>query len=62
MAAAGSITTKTLYTWREKFGGMDVSDAKRLRQLGDGNARLKEVLADQVLDNDALWSVLAKKW
>ena len=56
------VSGKTFYTWRAKFGGMDVSDAKRLRQLEDENARLKKLLADQLLDNEGLRLVLSKKW
>lgn len=56
------VSEKTFYAWRRKFGGMEVSDAKRLRQLEDENARLKKLLAEQVLDNAALKAVLGKKW
>ena len=56
------ITEQTLYRWRQKFGGMDVQDAKRLRALEDENAKLKKLLADQMLDNAALKAVLSKKW
>ena len=56
------VTEKTFYRWRAKFGGMDVSDAKRLRQLEDENARLKKIVAEQALDNQALKAVRAKKW
>ena len=56
------VTEKTFYRWRTKFGGMDVSDARRLRQLEDENARLKKIVAEQALDNQALKTVLAKKW
>lgn len=56
------VTEVTLGRWRRKFGGMEVSEAKRLRQLEDENARLKKLLADQMLDNAALKAVLAKKW
>ena len=56
------ITEQTFYRWKAKFGGMDVSDAKRLRQLEDENNRLKRLLADQLLDNQALKLVLSKKW
>ena len=56
------VTDKTFCRWRAKFGGMDVSDAKRLRQLEDENARLKKIVAEQALDNQALKAVLAKKW
>ena len=56
------VTEKTFYRWRAKFGGMEVSDAKRLRQLEDENARLKKIVAEQALDNQALKAVLANKW
>lgn len=56
------ISEQTFYRWKSKYGGMDVSDAKRLRQLEDENSRLKRLLADQLLDNAALKAVLAKKW
>jgi putative transposase len=56
------ITTQTLYRWRERFGGMEVNEAKRLRALEDENAKLKKLLADQMLESAALKAVLAKKW
>lgn len=56
------VEQKTLYRWRQKFGGMEVSEAKRLRQLEEENARLKKLLADQMLDNEALRLVVSKKW
>lgn len=56
------VTEQTFYRWKAKFGGMDVSDAKRLKQLEDENRRLKQMVADQALDNQALKAVLAKKW
>ena len=56
------VTEKTFYRWRSKYGGMDVSEAKRLRALEDENAKLKKLLADQMLDNAALKAVLGKKW
>ena len=56
------VTEKTFYRWRQKFAGMDVSEAKRLRALEDENAKLKRLLADQMLDNAALKAVLGKKW
>ena len=52
----------TLYDWKAKFGGMDVSDAKRLKALEDENAKLKKLLAEQMLDASALRELLAKKW
>jgi putative transposase len=52
----------TLYNWKAKFGGMAVSDAKRLKALEDENAKLKKLLAESVLDASALRELLAKKW
>ena len=52
----------TLYNWKAKFGGMDVSDAKRLKALEDENAKLKKLLAETMLDASALRELLAKKW
>jgi putative transposase len=49
------------YTWRSKFGGMDVSDAKRLRELEHENTRLKKLLAEAMLDNEALKAVVRGK-
>jgi len=56
------IVEQTFYRWKSKFGGMDVSEAKRLRALEDENSRLKKMLAEQMLDNAALKEVLSKKW
>ena len=50
------------YKWKAKFGGMDVSEAKRLKTLEDENVRLKNLLAEAMLNNEALKAVLAKKW
>jgi len=52
----------TLYKWKSKFGGMEVSDAKRLRALEAENAKLKRLVADLTLDKEALKDVLSKKW
>jgi putative transposase len=51
-----------LYNWKAKFGGMDVSEAKRLKQLEDENAKLKKLLAEQMLDVAAMRELLSKKW
>lgn len=51
----------TLYNWKAKFGGMDVSDAKRLKALEDENGKLKKLLAESMLDASALRELLAKK-
>ncbi len=56
------ISEATFYNWKAKFGGMDVSDAKRLKALEDENARLKKLLAEQMLDAAALRELLSKKW
>ena len=56
------ISQASFYNWKAKFGGMDVSEAKRLRSLEEENARLKRLLADAMLDNVALKDLLAKKW
>jgi len=56
------ITVTTYYRWKAKYGGMDVSEARRLKQLEDENRRLKHIVAEQVLDIAALKGVLGKKW
>lgn len=56
------VSTATFYKWKAKFGGMDVSDAKRLKALEDENSKLKRMLADAMLDNVALKDLLGKKW
>jgi len=56
------ISSATFYKWKGKFGGMDVSDAKRLRSLEDENARLKKLLADTMLDVAMLKEIASKKW
>ena len=56
------ISDATFYKWRSKFGGMNVSDAKRLRQLEEENARLKRIVAERDLEIDAMKEVLSKKW
>ena len=56
------VTSTTFFRWKSKYGGMDVSDAKRLRTLEDENRRLKQMVADQALDLQALKLVLSKKW
>jgi putative transposase len=56
------ISEPTFYRWKSKYSGLDVSDAKRLRQLEDENRRLKQLVAEQQLDNQALKAALGKKW
>lgn len=62
LARKHGISEATLYNWKAKYGGMDVSEAKRLKQLEDENAKLKKLLAEQMLDVAALRELLAKKW
>ena len=50
------------YLWKSKFGGMSVSDAKRLKELETENARLKKLLAESVLENEVAREALRKKW
>ncbi len=56
------LSSPTFYTWKAKFGGMDVSEARRLKALEDENAKLKRMLGDSMLDNVALKDLLGKKW
>lgn len=56
------ISAPTLYNWKAKYGGLDVSEAKRLRALEDENRRLKKLLAEQVLDNAALKDLVGKNF
>jgi putative transposase len=56
------ISEQTYYRWKAKYGGMEVSDAKKLRALEDENRRLKQMVAEQALDIQALRMVAAKKW
>jgi putative transposase len=56
------VSSATFYKWKAKFGGMDVSDARRLKALEDENARLKKLVADLSLDNAMLKDVASKKW
>ena len=56
------VNAQTLYRWRKKFGGMDVSDARRLRHLEDENRRLKRLVAELTLDKQALQDLASRKW
>jgi putative transposase len=56
------VSDASIYKWKAKFGGLEVSEAKRLRALEDENAKLKRMLADAMLDNVALKDLLGKKW
>jgi len=56
------ISRNTFYNWRKKYGGLDVNEARRLKQLETENRTLKQIVADLSLDNRALKDVLSKKW
>ena len=56
------IAEGTYYRWKAKYGGMDVSDAKRLKQMDEENRRLKRIVADQALDIQMLKDVASKNW
>ena len=56
------ISDATFYKWKSKYGGMEASDAKRLKALEDENAKLKRLLAEAMLDNAMLKDIASKKW
>lgn len=56
------ITEQTYYRWKAKYGGMELSEMQRLKQLEDENRRLKQIVAEQTLDIHALKAVVATKW
>lgn len=56
------MSSATFYAWKARFGGLEVSDAKKLKSLEDENARLKRLLADVMLDNAGLKDLLSRKW
>lgn len=56
------VSSATFYKWKAKFGGLEVSEVRRLKGLEDENGRLKRMLADAMLDNAALKDLLGKKW
>jgi putative transposase len=56
------ISSATFYKWKAKYGGLEVSDAKRLKALEDENAKLKKLLAEAMLDNAMLKDITSKKW
>jgi putative transposase len=61
LARKHGVSEATLYNWKARYGGMDVSEAKRLKQLEEENAKLKKLLAEQMLDAAALRELLSKK-
>lgn len=62
MCREHGISSATFYKWKAKFGGLDVSDARKLKALEDENAKLKKLLAEQMLDNAMLKDVASRKW
>ena len=56
------ITEPTFYRWKRKYGGLEVSETKRLKALEEENRRLKQLVAEQALDNRVLQELLGKKW
>jgi len=56
------VSGATFYKWKARYGGLDVSDARRLKTLEDENAKLKRLLAEAMLDNSILKDIAAKKW
>ena len=56
------ISNQTFYKWKKKFGGMEPTDVKKMRELEDENARLKRIVANQSLEIEAIKEVLKKKW
>ena len=62
LARKHGVSEATIYNWKGKFGGMDVSEARRLKALEEENAKLKKLLAEQMLDGAAMRELLSKKW
>jgi putative transposase len=62
LARRHGVSEATIYNCKAKFGGLEVSEAKRLQSLEEENAKLKRLLADTMLDNAALKDLLSKKW
>lgn len=62
LARRHGVSEATIYNWKSKYGGLEVSDARRLKELESENAKLKRLLADAMLDQAALKDLLAKKF
>lgn len=56
------ISVGTFYNWRSKYAGLEINEAKRLKELESENSKLKKLLADKLLENEAMKDVLSKKW
>lgn len=57
-----NVSANTFYSWRRRYGGMEVSEVRRLKSLEDENRRLKQIVADLTLDNQALKAINSKNW
>jgi len=57
-----NVSANTFYKWRQRYGGMEISEMKRLKALEDENRRLKQIVADLTLDNQALKAINSKNW
>jgi len=62
LARRHGVSEATIYNWKSKYGGLEVSEARRLKAIEDENATLKRLLADAMLDKAALKDLLSKKW
>ena len=62
LARKHGVSAATLYNWKARYGGLDVSEAKRLKGLEEENRKLKKLLAESMLDNAALKELLTKRW
>lgn len=62
LSREAGVSAGTIYAWKAKFGGMDVNEARRLKALEDENRKLKQLVADLSLDNQALKYIVEKKW
>lgn len=62
LARRHGVSEATIRNWKSKYGGIEVSDARRLKALEGENVKLKKMLAEQMLDNAALEHLLSKKW
>jgi len=62
VARKHGVSAETVYSWRRRFGGMDVDEAKRLKELERENARLKRLLAERDLEIDVMKEIAARKW
>jgi putative transposase len=62
VAKRHAVSEQTIYAWRKRFGGMDIDEAKRLKQLEQENGRLKKLVAERDLEIEVMKEIAAKKW